>query len=66
MVFLQIFAPILLMLYLLFGGYFVTLDSVVVWLKWIKVLSPFKYGFAGVYLCASFLNLVNVLRLYTE
>lgn len=51
MVFLQIFAPILLMLYLLFGGYFVTLDSVVVWLKWIKVLSPFKYGFAGVYLC---------------
>ena len=28
-----------------FGGFFVSLDSVPVWLSWLQWLSPFKYSF---------------------
>jgi len=39
--------PIILMPLLLFSGFFVNLDSIPVFLRWIQYLSFFKYSFQG-------------------
>ena len=36
--------PLILAPILLFSGYFVNLDSVYVWLRWLQYLSPVRYS----------------------
>ena len=40
-------APVFIITSMLFGGFFIPVDDIPVWLSWIRVLSFIKYGFAG-------------------
>jgi len=41
-------APVVLIPFFLFGGFFINLDSIPIFLRWLQYVSFFKYGFAGV------------------
>jgi len=41
----QILSPISVVLFFLFGGFFVNNHSIPVWYKWIREISIFRYGY---------------------
>jgi len=38
-------APVVIMPFMLFGGFFMKIDLIPIWLRWLQYLSLFKYGF---------------------
>ena len=41
------FGPLATVIFMLFGGFYVNLDSIPVWLRWIRYISPIQWGFVG-------------------
>ena len=37
--------PIMILPLMIFGGFYVNNNDIVVWLRWIEWMSPFKWGF---------------------
>ena len=43
----QAFAPIVVVLMILFGGFYINVDSLPVWLAWLQYLSIMRWAFMG-------------------
>lgn len=41
------FGPLITVLFMLFGGFYVNIDSIPVWIRWFRYLSPIQWGFVG-------------------
>ena len=41
------FAPIVVVLMILFGGFYINVDSLPVWLAWLQYLSIMRWSFSG-------------------
>ncbi|GJP76866.1 hypothetical protein CLOP_g7316 [Closterium sp. NIES-67] len=39
--------PLFTVVLMLFGGFYVNLDSIPVWIRWVRYLSPIQWGFVG-------------------
>lgn len=40
-------APVMIVPFMLFGGFYSNSDSIRPWIKWLENVSPFKFGFEG-------------------